>query len=283
MTSKTLSHKTFRAALAAATTGILGVAAAASADTTVTFDGDAAGWSLNGWDTVSPTGGNPGGRLHWNDFVDTFGLAARTDSNAAFLGDYTAKGDVTLSIDVRVQFIKFFGSPVPRDLVVILIDDDEFNGAAPASVWAPLGTLNGSGMPWTTFSANVTDVTSEALPAGWFGAGAEDPDTFEPVLPEGRTWANVLQGVDRIEFTTYVPGYFYGFTNFNLSVDNIAITSAATPCPADLDGDGSVGGSDLGALLGAWGGSGNADLDGDGTVGGSDLGILLGSWGTCPE
>jgi hypothetical protein len=46
----------------------------------------------------------------------------------------------------------------------------------------------------------------------------------------------------------------------------------------DLDGDGRVSGSDLGLLLGMWGGRGAADLDGDGTVSGSDLGLLLGAW-----
>jgi len=50
----------------------------------------------------------------------------------------------------------------------------------------------------------------------------------------------------------------------------------------DVDRDGSVGGFDLGRLLGAWGTGGYdclADLDDDGTVGGLDLGILLGNWG----
>jgi hypothetical protein len=50
---------------------------------------------------------------------------------------------------------------------------------------------------------------------------------------------------------------------------------------ADLNGDGVVGGADLGLLLAAWGLTGPRpeDLDGDGTVGGADLGILLASWG----
>ncbi len=52
-------------------------------------------------------------------------------------------------------------------------------------------------------------------------------------------------------------------------------------CPADLDGDGVVGGGDLGVLLGAWG-TASADLDDDGLVDGSDLGIMLGAWGDCP-
>lgn len=54
--------------------------------------------------------------------------------------------------------------------------------------------------------------------------------------------------------------------------------------PADLNGDGTVNGSDLGLLLGAWGPCANcascpADLDGNCVVDGGDLGLLLGSWG----
>lgn len=52
--------------------------------------------------------------------------------------------------------------------------------------------------------------------------------------------------------------------------------------PADLDGDGVVGSSDLGIILANWGGSGVGDLDGDGVVGASDLGMLLASFGMTP-
>lgn len=54
-------------------------------------------------------------------------------------------------------------------------------------------------------------------------------------------------------------------------------------CPGDLDGDGEVNGSDLGALLGAWGTGGPlGDLDWNGIVDGSDLASLLAAWGSCP-
>jgi hypothetical protein len=53
-------------------------------------------------------------------------------------------------------------------------------------------------------------------------------------------------------------------------------------CAPDLNGDATVDGLDLGALLGAWGGAGDADINRDGTVDGLDLGVLLGSWGACP-
>ncbi len=58
----------------------------------------------------------------------------------------------------------------------------------------------------------------------------------------------------------------------------------AVPCPADLDGDGSVGASDLLLLLVSWGPCRgcSADFDGNGTVGASDLLTLLANWGPCP-
>jgi hypothetical protein len=64
----------------------------------------------------------------------------------------------------------------------------------------------------------------------------------------------------------------------NLAIDAL-IREYPPVDPADLDGDGIVGGADLAILLGAWGSSDPAaDLDGDGVVGASDLAILLGGW-----
>jgi hypothetical protein len=59
-----------------------------------------------------------------------------------------------------------------------------------------------------------------------------------------------------------------------------AMIDLAPANPADLDGDGVVGGADLGNLLANWGQSGQGDLDGDGVVGGGDLGIMLAAWGS---
>ena len=53
------------------------------------------------------------------------------------------------------------------------------------------------------------------------------------------------------------------------------------PCPADLNDDDSVNGTDLGIMLGAWGTTGLGDLNEDGIVDGLDLGQLVGAWGTC--
>ena len=59
--------------------------------------------------------------------------------------------------------------------------------------------------------------------------------------------------------------------------------TALSGCPADLDGDGIIGGSDLSRLLTQWGVSGEGDLNSDGVVNGSDLTLLLSSWGACQQ
>lgn len=62
----------------------------------------------------------------------------------------------------------------------------------------------------------------------------------------------------------------------------LVITPTSDPCPGDLNGDGSVGGADLGLFLGSWGDSPcDADVNGDGVCNGADLGVILGAWGDC--
>jgi hypothetical protein len=55
---------------------------------------------------------------------------------------------------------------------------------------------------------------------------------------------------------------------------------AASP---DINGDGTVDGSDLGIMFSYWGGSDAiADITRDGTVNGEDLGLMLIFWGPLP-
>ena len=56
------------------------------------------------------------------------------------------------------------------------------------------------------------------------------------------------------------------------------------PCVGDIDEDGTVGVSDLLAIVGMWGEAGGAgDIDEDGTVGVGDLLLAIDAWGDCPE
>jgi hypothetical protein len=201
-----------------ASTGFLFAAAASAQTTVVTFDNGGEGWDGNG--SIEDSGGNPGANAHF--FIENFGIEYRTDSIAAFIGDLTPSPSVTVGIDALVNSITFEGTEVSRNLIV------EFRSHALAvdgypytSVWYNLGVLQ-AGTEWGTFSVTFTP-DSQELPAGWGGYGAEDPETFEPILPKGITYADVMASVDELAFTTYEPGWFFGFTIFDVRIDNLRI------------------------------------------------------------
>jgi hypothetical protein len=75
--------------------------------------------------------------------------------------------------------------------------------------------------------------------------------------------------------------YTVVFTNSCGEATSVAAAVAiATPCPADLNADGTVGAQDLAALLSAWGTSAG-DLNADGMTDKHDLAAMLGAWGAC--
>jgi len=65
----------------------------------------------------------------------------------------------------------------------------------------------------------------------------------------------------------------------------VAVAPVLAQCPADVNGDGGVGGTDLSIVLSAWSSNGqgqyDADINNDGIVDGSDLTSLLSAWGNC--
>jgi len=218
-----------------------GVASAATSATT-TFSNGIEGWGIffdnDGTlgDFLEPTAGNPDAHLRFT-MVDTFGVNFHSDSNPDYLGDYTQfNNGVKLGVDVRVDDISFFGTPVERNLIVELVDFNDPGDPYPwTSVWYNLGPISQALTPdWTHFEVSILDPNSATLPAGWGGTGAEDPDTFEPILPPGRTFASVLANVEEIRFTTFEPGFFYGFTNFQLHYDNPSVTAIPEPATIGL-------------------------------------------------
>ena len=82
----------------------------------------------------------------------------------------------------------------------------------------------------------------------------------------------------RLRFRTEVTA-----SNDDWFIDDVFV-GLPPSCPWDLDGNGSVGASDLLVLLVAWGPNPGhpADFDGDGAVGATDLLALLVNWGPCP-
>ncbi|PZQ09999.1 MAG: PEP-CTERM sorting domain-containing protein [Rhodanobacter denitrificans] len=214
--------------------GLLTAPLVSAQTATVTFDAGWDGWAgpqgSGGATTIEAEGGNPGAHAH--TVFNNFGITFSTDANTAFLGDYGTATSVTLSVDVKVDSITMIGSPVPRTLVLDVRSYSLAQDGYPwTSVWYPLALLE-SGQDWARYAVTF-DPRATALPAGWGGYGAEDPVTFEPRLPDGVTFADVLAQVESLAFTTLEPGMFYGFADFDLRIDNLHVARVADPIFAD--------------------------------------------------
>lgn len=208
-----------------------GVALANDQSTVVDFETGALGWSgpagIGGGTQIEPGAGNPGAGLR--TVFNNFGITFSSGPNPAFAGDFSPFDSVTLSVDLLVNEIAFFGQPAPRPWLVELRDFDSAQGGFPyTSVWYLFGNVTAD-PNWTTYSVTIDDTSSSTLPTGWAGYGAEDPVTFEPILPAGVTFADVLAGVDEVVYTTLQPGFFFGFTDFDVVLDNITITTEGGP------------------------------------------------------
>lgn len=247
-----------------------GLALPAAGQVVTTFDNGPEGWSVSGRDDISDSDGNPGANMDVI-LIDVFGADIRNNTNADFLGDYTANGPFEMSIDIRTWTISFFGQEVTRDLIIEFRDYDNDQGYPWTSVWLNLGLLDSSlpgedGTGWVTYSFTVEDPNATDLPPGWGGYGYEDPVTYEPILPPGRTFASVLASVDEVAFSTFVPGYFFGFTNFEMQLDNITVTPTGSECLADTNGDGAVTPADFSAWVAAFNAQApECDQNGDGS------------------
>ena len=238
--------------LALAAVPTLGVSAQQSVN--VDFESGTLGWfgpaGFTGTSGIDPDGGVGGGAGYRVDFSDFF-ITVRNNVNPAFQGDLTQFDTVTLSTDLRVDDIIFFFSQVPRPWLIELRDYDLAQGGYPwTSVWYKFADISAATHGnWTNFSVTIDDPTSTTLPPGWKGYGDEDPNTFEPILPPGVTFADVLAGVDEIAWSTGEPGFLFGQTDFDITLDNISIATTGGPW-TDL-GRGLAGSGGVPQLYGA--------------------------------
>ena len=112
----------------------------------------------------------------------------------------------------------------------------------------------------------------------WTNAGVIEqlvPNSLSTGRPGDADWGTSVQRLSALD-----PHQVF----MNPFLAELFVTSPGTPCEGDINGDGSVSGEDLTALLAAWGtDDAGADLDQDGVVSGTDLTRLLSKWGSCPE
>lgn len=211
-------------------------ASTASASITTFDNGATNGWGVffanNGTqgDFIEQTGGQPGAHLRFT-MQEMFGVSLINTTNSAVLGDYGKfTNGVTIGLDVKADLIKQSdtGFDRERNLILELIDLNPEGSAYPwVSVWTNLGVIAGD-IDWQRLETTIVNPLATALPAGWGGTGAEN-EFNEPILPANRTFASVLASVDRIRFTTFEPGYNYGFTDFVIRYDNISVTPVPEP------------------------------------------------------
>lgn len=198
--------------------------------TVETFEGgsNAAGWTISGFDTIEMSGGNPGFWLHAPG-ADTFGPILTNDPlvPSAFMGDLRADGVSLISLDARTDDMDFPVCGFPFALVlrdtqgtVDPLDDDY------AYFWDPTGTeliAPCIGEGWMHYDFDVPTQSTDPVPAGWSGSWAGDPESFRP----GIDWNDVIVRVDTVEVWCGAPPLVAIFQNWDVGVDDVAITSSA--------------------------------------------------------
>jgi hypothetical protein len=202
-------------------------------------NGNNSGWESTGGSQLLFSGGNPGAYLGV-PYGDWYWITLGTDQlgNAA-TGDLTRHGGaLEFAVDIRVfQLNNWFNEPMDPNNFPVVIQFIDGTGPNEVSVY-----FVGNGMPrvnqeWVRFTFQVPDPSGTQLPPGWGGTGDEDPVTYEPILPPGRTYRSVMQNVTEVRITTAVPGYFYIPSWWEVGFDNLRIQTAGGPvCYANCDG-----------------------------------------------
>lgn len=150
-------------------------------------------------------------------------------------------------------------------------------GALGPDVWFALSGVRGA-VELSTCAAVGFDTAIVVYRESCSGAAVACSDD-DPLCP-GNPLASTVEFVASCDETYLVRVAGVGAS---AGVGTLLVRGTATSCDAcvaDLSGDGVIDGTDLSALLAAWG-SGAADISGDGTVDGIDLSVMLAGWGPC--
>jgi len=192
------------------------------AEQVASFSSGYEGWEGDGISVVDYAAGNP---LPSLALRNDMWFAEFSTRSPAWMQVLKTGRRVVVSVDVHTRDILYLGAQVERPLQVEFRDYTTPNFPYPyTSVSATIGTIKRDPNPkrWNHLEIEIADTQTSALPVGWTGFGAEDAQG-NPVLPEGRTFANVLANATEIALTTKRPGYVSGFLQWDVSIDNVRV------------------------------------------------------------
>lgn len=205
------------------------------------FEGgvNAAGWAyIEGFDTLEPAGGNPGGWLH-SPILDTFDptLYSAIDGATPFTGVYGAMNVSKIRLDVQTLAVDF-GDGSEFNVILLLrktngTPDDIFDDDWAYSIGAAT-PVEGAG--WTHYEFDIPSQSSDAVPAGWAGGSVDDCENFRP----GVSWSDIMESVDRVEIHFLHPCFFAIFQQWVLGADNVAIEYTMDPTGVEATSWGAV-------------------------------------------
>jgi hypothetical protein len=240
-----------------------------------------------------------GGKMYWSDTQDNRMYRANLDGSGItetivdtghqlgrptldvaggkiYFGNFTVGDMRRANLDGADPEILFDGLFTP---VAVALDP-----AAGKIYWADSNTSFVSNhIVRANLDGTKREVLYEGLPtsSGFTGIGLD--------LAAGRLyWSDEITDVEKGLWEANLDGtdatrIFASPSGWNAGAMTVVVT--ATPCPADIDGNGMVDTADLLAVLAAWGGCVDCpeDIDRSGIVDTGDLLVLLGNWGPCPQ
>lgn len=242
------------------------------------IEGDVSGWTIisdaglttGDWEAVVPNGTVvPGGFAAPNEDA-TAGIGVK-----AFVTENGPVGGSASANDVDGGYARLISPPVDlsgTDAEIsyarwFYCDDEGFTGEDTLVTeisnngglsWVLVHSTTGTGQAWETVTFRVSNYVTPTANVRVRFSTTDNPNN-----------SVTEAGIDNFEVRSY---------------------DCDSPCPGDIDGDGVIGQSDLGILLGSFGHCAGdpeydpaADLDGDNCVGQTDLGVVLGVFGqACP-
>ena len=171
-------------------------------------------------------------------------------------------------------------------------------GGSRASVDSPWSWVTGEEWGFTAFCLNQPSnnacvepenrlyikLGADCLPnRGWgdISASAWCPPELPGLVSAVVEWSADCNSDGLVDYGQILTGQLA-----DANSNGIPDTCEIDPCPGDVTNNGVVNGTDLAAVLAAWGSDGSnkfdCDIDNDGVVGGGDLAFVLAGWGACP-